>query len=243
MFRHKGKSRTFAHNIRLAGILSFIAGMVNISGVLSVKTLTTNVTGHFAFFAEEFMKKNYSNAFIFLFYILFFLLGAFISNLLIEIELRRRPKTAHAAPMMIEILILIMVGFFGKRAELFDSSGQFIACVLLFAMGIQNSLVTQISDAKVRTTHLTGLFTDLGIELSQLFFYKEINEKKRLTRSIYLLLIIIAFFFTGCVIGGYLFEVFELKTLLFAAVFLIIAFFYDNILYQFYYVKRKLQDR
>ena len=59
MFRHKGKHRTFTHNIRLAGILSFIAGMVNISGVLSVKTLTTNVTGHFAFFAEEFMKANY----------------------------------------------------------------------------------------------------------------------------------------------------------------------------------------
>ncbi len=243
MFRHKGKSRTFSHNIRLAALLSFIAGMVNISGVLSVKTLTTNVTGHFAFFAEEFMEKNYSNAFIFLLYILFFLLGAFISNLLIEFELRRRPKTAHALPMMIEILILILVGYFGKRAELFDSSGQIIACILLFAMGIQNSLVTQISDSKVRTTHLTGLFTDLGIELSQLFFYKETLEKQRLIRSIYLRLIIIAFFFIGCVLGGYLFEVFELKTLLFAAIFLIIAFFYDNILYQFYTVKRKLQSR
>lgn len=243
MFRHKGKSRTFSHNIKLAAILSFIAGLVNISGVLSVKTLTTNVTGHFAFFAEEFEKKNYANAFIFLLYILFFLIGAFISNLLIEIELRKRPKTAHAAPMIIEILILILVGYFGKRAELFDSSGQIIACILLFAMGIQNSLVTQISDSKVRTTHLTGLFTDLGIELSQLFFYKEPLEKQRLTRSIYLRLIIIAFFFIGCVSGGYLFEVFELKTLLFAAIFLIIAFFYDNIIYQYYTVKRKFQSR
>ena len=243
MFRHKGKSRTFSHNIKLAAILSFIAGLVNISGVLSVKTLTTNVTGHFAFFAEEFMKKNYANAFIFLLYILFFLLGAFISNLLIEIGLRKRPKSAHAAPMVIEILILIIVGFFGKRAELFNSSGQIIACVLLFAMGIQNSLVTQISDSKVRTTHLTGLFTDLGIELSQLFFYKEPIEKQRLSRSIYLRLIIIAFFFIGCVIGGYLYTSFELKTLLFAAILLTIAFFYDNILYQIYFVKRKLQSR
>lgn len=243
MFRHKGKSRTFSHNIKLAAILSFIAGLVNISGVLSVKTLTTNVTGHFAFFAEEFEKKNYTNAFIFLLYILFFLIGAFISNLLIEIELRKRPKTAHAAPMIIEIIILILVGYFGKRAELFDSSGQIIACTLLFAMGIQNSLVTQISDSKVRTTHLTGLFTDLGIELSQLFFYKEPLEKQRLTRSIYLRLIIIAFFFIGCVSGGYLFELFELKTLLFAAIFLIAAFFYDNIIYQYYTVKRKFQSR
>lgn len=243
MFRHIGKQRTFSHNIKLAGILSFIAGMVNITGVLSVKTLTTNVTGHFAFFSEEFLKKNYSNAFVFLLYILFFLLGAFVSNLLIEIMLRRKPKIAHAVPMIIEILILIIIGTFGKRAELFDSSGEFIACILLFAMGIQNSLVTQISDSKVRTTHLTGLFTDLGIELSQLFFYREKSDRFRLTRSIYLRLIIILFFFIGCTSGGYLFNLVELKTLLFAALFLIIAFFYDNILYQFYTVKRKLQSR
>jgi uncharacterized membrane protein YoaK (UPF0700 family) len=45
-------------------------------------------------------------------------------------------------------------------------------------MGVQNSMVTQISNSIVRTTHLTGLFTDLGIELSQLFFIKKPNERK-----------------------------------------------------------------
>ena len=59
-----------------------------------------------------------------------------------------------------------------------------IACSLLFAMGLQNSLVTKISNATVRTTHLTGLFTDLGIELSQLFFYKEPQMKQKLYSSI-----------------------------------------------------------
>jgi len=53
MLRHKGKPRTFKHNLRLAALLSFIAGLVNITGVLELKVLTTNVTGHFAFFAEE----------------------------------------------------------------------------------------------------------------------------------------------------------------------------------------------
>jgi uncharacterized membrane protein YoaK (UPF0700 family) len=47
---------------------------------------------------------------------------------------------------------------------------------MLFAMGMQNAMVTKISQSIVRTTHLTGLFTDLGIELSQLFFYKKIDE-------------------------------------------------------------------
>ena len=60
MFRHQGKARTFMHNLRLAALLSLVAGLVNITGVLALQTLTTNVTGHFAYFAEEFMKKDYS---------------------------------------------------------------------------------------------------------------------------------------------------------------------------------------
>lgn len=72
MFRHKGKSRTYSHNLRLASILSFIAGVINITGVLAIKTLTTKVTGHFAYFAEELVNKNYAIALVFLLFIFSF---------------------------------------------------------------------------------------------------------------------------------------------------------------------------
>ena len=74
MFRHAGRSRTYIHNLRLASILSLVAGIVNITGVLSVKVLTTNVTGHFAFFTEDLSDKNYGIAIGYLFFILSFLL-------------------------------------------------------------------------------------------------------------------------------------------------------------------------
>ena len=50
MFRHQGKSRTLKHNLRIATVLSFVAGTVNVTGFLAFKQLTTNVTGHFALF-------------------------------------------------------------------------------------------------------------------------------------------------------------------------------------------------
>ena len=62
MFRHRGKSRTFLHNLKLASLLSFVAGIVNVSGFFAVQTLTTNVTGHFAFFADEVIKAEFNNA-------------------------------------------------------------------------------------------------------------------------------------------------------------------------------------
>ncbi len=236
MFRHKGNRRTFTHNLRLASTLSFIAGIVNIAGVLSVATLTTNVTGHFAFFAEEIALKNYSKAITILIYIFFFLFGAFTSNFLVEIASLKKPRIAHAFPMILEVLILVFVGVSQ------DFNPNYIAYLLLFAMGLQNALVTNISQSVVRTTHLTGLFTDLGIELSQLFFYKKEVELKRLSRNISLRLSIIIFFFIGCVLGGLLYETYKLKILLLAAITLLIALFFDNIVVYYHLTKRKIKS-
>ena len=47
MFTHKGKTRTLKHNLRIASLLSFVAGIVNVGGFLAVQRLTTNVTGLF----------------------------------------------------------------------------------------------------------------------------------------------------------------------------------------------------
>ena len=110
---------------------------------------------------------------------------------------------------------------------------------MLFAMGIQNSLVTNISKSTVRTTHLTGLFTDLGIELSQLFFYKKHDEVKRLKTSIFLRLSIITFFFAGCVSGGIIYQFIEMKTLFVAVFFLFLAQWYDYLRLKFHLIKRK----
>lgn len=236
MFRHRGKSRTFKHNLYLAIILSLVAGVVNIAGVLSVSVLTTNVTGHFAYFAEHFFKGNYQVALMFLAYILCFLLGAFTSNFLIEIANTRKPKLAHAAPMLIEISILTACTFITTHTAL---AGNAVACLLLFAMGLQNALVTQVSQNIVRTTHLTGLFTDLGIELSQLFFYKKLEERYRLGKSIGLRFAIIFSFFAGCLAGGFLYQYFQVRALLFAVAMLLAALYYNNMRYYIYTLQRK----
>lgn len=239
MFRHRGKNRTFLHNLRLATLLSLVAGIVNITGVLALKTLTTNVTGHFAYFADEFLNKNYAVAFTFLAFIFFFFIGSFTSNFLSELVALRRPRLMHLIPIAIEIIVLINVGYFGSKYDLSIINDQLMAFALLFAMGLQNSLVTKVSNSTVRTTHLTGLFTDLGIELSQLFFYKKIEEKKRLKSNIYLRLSIITFFFIGCFLGDIVYLAVALKTLYVAAFVLLIALMYDTIRLHFHSIRRK----
>jgi uncharacterized membrane protein YoaK (UPF0700 family) len=238
MFR-QGKPRTFSHNLRLASMLSFVAGIVNITGVLSIETLTTNVTGHFAFFAQDFVEGSYQTAFAYITYILSFLAGAFTCSFCVEIMLKKNPSWSHALPMILEISILSAVAITFSETAVHD---QRIASALLFAMGLQNALVTKISRATVRTTHLTGLFTDLGIEISQLFFYKATTERRKLSSSIYLRLAIITFFFLGCFLGGFLYGEIQLHALLFAAAFLVIALAYDGVRLTLYQYRRKLKS-
>ena len=227
MFRHKGKTRTLKHNLRIASLLSFVAGIVNVVGFLAVQRLTTNVTGHFAFFVDEIFKLNFWQGFIFFLYIFFFFLGSFVSNFLIEIMSRKNLNYTFDLPIIMESVILFSLAFFGQL--LISENPNLIAFGLLFAMGLQNSLVTTISNATVRTTHLTGLFTDLGIELSQLFFYKHKEQRHKLFSSIKLRMSIISFFFLGGIVGGIFYSSYKLHVLAFAGAILFFGLIYDTI--------------
>ena len=239
MFRHQGKTRTLSHNLRIASLLSFVAGLVNVAGFIAVQRLTTNVTGHFAFFVDEVFKLNFSGSIIFFLYIISFFLGSFVSNLLVEIIARKSERLVFVIPALLESLILLTIGATGAR--LVHSSPDTIACALLFAMGLQNSLVTRLSGAIVRTTHLTGLFTDLGIELSQLFFYKAKDQQEKLYSTIRLRLSIISFFFIGGIAGGVLYSQIQLYGLVLAALTLWAGLIYDSVKFRIILLKRKYQ--
>jgi len=241
MFRHKGKNRTLKHNLRIASLLSFVAGIVNVVGFLAVQQLTTNVTGHFAFFVEEIYRLNAWRGMVYFLFVFFFFLGSFTSGLLIELISRKNERYVFVIPVSIEIILLLTVSLFGSF--FLRNYPNVIAYILLFAMGLQNSLVTMISNSVVRTTHLTGLFTDLGIELSQLFFYKESTQRKKLFSSVKLRLTIILCFFSGGVFSGIFYSSLGLHILFFAVVLLLAGLIYDQMKLRVVVLKRKFRHK
>lgn len=241
MFRHRGNRRTAKHNLRIASLLSFVAGIVNVAGFLAVQRLTTNVTGHFAFFVDEIFKLQFFKGFVYFLYIFFFFLGSFVSNFLVELISRKNQNYVYVIPTIIESIILFSAAFFGHFLIL--KNPDLLAFCLLFAMGLQNSLVTSISSATVRTTHLTGLFTDLGIELSQLFFYRYKDQKDKLFSSIKLRLTIISFFFFGGIIGGVFYSTIGIYVLTIAGTILLLGIMVDDLILKIALYKRKLNYR
>lgn len=240
MFKHQGSRRSLKHNLKIASLLSFVAGIVNVAGFLAVQRLTTNVTGHFAFFVDEVFKLNFWDGFVYFLYIFYFLLGAFTSSFLMELTLRKKGTSIHLFPVVIEILILAVIALRGEEWVLHYANS--IACALLFAMGLQNSLVTRISNSTVRTTHLTGLFTDLGIDISQLFFTKDKVLRAKHTSLIKLRFTIISFFFIGGIVGGVFYTKMRLQVLFVGALVLLLGLIYDNIKLYSLVLKRRYKN-
>lgn len=241
MFRHKGKYRTLKHNLRIASLLSFVAGMVNIVGFLAIHQLTTNVTGHFAFFVDEVYSLNTWRGLVYFLFVVFFFLGSFTSGFLIEFMNRKNERYIFIIPVILEALVLLFTGIFGEL--MLERSITYIAYSLLFAMGLQNALVTMISNSVVRTTHLTGLFTDLGIEIAQLFFYKTYLQKTKLQASIKLRATIILFFFLGGTMSSLTYSYFGLKLLIVSALLLFIGLIYDQMRIRLKMVQRRFQQK
>lgn len=238
MFRHQGKKRTLAHNLQIATVLSLVAGMVNATGFLEIHQLTTNVTGHFALFIYDLVNLDVWSGGVYLLYIFCFLFGSFVSSFLIEQYKNNKRLNVFVLPTLIEVFILIFIPIYDYFY--FIESINLIAFLLLFAMGLQNSFVTNISNAVVRTTHLTGLFTDLGIELSQLFFPK-MYQRKKIIPTIKLRIYIIGFFFIGGITGVIFYSTFDfrLNTLFVSALILLFSLFYDDIRFRIILVQRK----
>ena len=220
-----------------------MAGIVNVTGFLSFKQLTTNVTGHFALFINDVSIFEFWKGTIYFLYILSFLFGSFLSSFLIEKFKENKQLNVFVLPTIIECLILITIGLLSNIIEM--KSPDLIVCLLLFAMGLQNSFVTKISNAVVRTTHLTGLFTDLGIDISQLFFPKSHRNREILKANIKLRIYIILFFFAGGLTGGFLYSKVDLKlnTLIIAALILLMSLFYDDFRYKLIKARRKYNQR
>lgn len=164
-------------------LLAFQGGFINVGGLLTVHIFVSHVTGFSAHFSTQLIDGNIIKAGYFLLVPLFFLAGAFFSSLFTEVR-----KKKNQSPVYIHILMLLSVlfllvaglgkvGFFGSFGEPFHNFSDFLLLsILAFSCGAQNAIFTHYSRSIIRTTHLTGITTDLGIGLAKSLISKEKTE-------------------------------------------------------------------
>ncbi len=168
------QAHSFTQQARLAITLAWVAGYTNILTVLTCGTVTSHVSGTASNLGRDVFEGAWSLA-AFMLYLLFtFFLGAGLSALLTETGRRRGWESIYVLPMLVEALLL---SSFALGIELLEpeqwAAGPnlwWLTGVASAAMGLQNATITRISSGVIRTTHLTGVLTDLGSE-AVLFLY------------------------------------------------------------------------
>lgn len=247
MLRKYSHTRTLADNIRLGVLTAFTAGMVNVASFLIFLSFSSNVTGYFAIFAAEIVRGNFYQVFVVLSWILLFFFGSFTSNMIVIHFNGRNKYVAHSIPVVLEIICLLIVGVYGQffYQETLKET-ELLLSLMLFAMGLQNGLTASISNFAVKTTHLTGATTDLGI-LFSMFTKKEFRQNQEMVDKAKLIVSITLSYVTGAIIAGLLYKHVQFKLFYIVSGFLGVVIAYDlytlkflRYLHQF---RRKKQER
>lgn len=167
-------ARTPRANLHLGLVLAFVAGAFNAGGFLAIGRYTSHMTGVVSEVADDMVLGRWPLVAAGLLALLAFIAGAASTAILVNYA-RRNPRGAagpYAVPLLIEAALLLAFSLVGGRLQGHELVSVSLTAILLsYAMGLQNALITKISNAEIRTTHVTGLVTDIGIELGKLLYW------------------------------------------------------------------------
>lgn len=199
-----GRDRSDTANRHLAWYLAFVAGASNAGGFFAVHHYTSHMSGVVAAMADNTALGNAELVTIGIASVVSFFSGSFLTTLFVRWTRERKIESVYALPLLVEAILLLFFGLRGRVvAEEHDAIGLIV--LLCFSMGLQNAIITKLSDAVIRTTHVTGMVTDIGIAVGRIVSARwkagEVDVKHE-ADMVRLLGALIALFFLGGVSGA-----------------------------------------
>jgi uncharacterized membrane protein YoaK (UPF0700 family) len=210
MLISQGSARNERANLNLACSLAAIAGALNAAAFYAVGFFSANMTGNVSSLSDHIATRQWISALFYLAIVSIFILGAAVSSVMINAGRRRGIHGIYAYSILTEALLLLPLGAADLWLQDLAWRLPVIVLGLAFLMGLQNATVTRISDARVRTTHVSGMATDIGIELGIAFDLlrgreREANMIDNRSR-LRLHLLTIAAFLIGGILGVLLYQ-------------------------------------
>jgi uncharacterized membrane protein YoaK (UPF0700 family) len=172
MFRHRISESVSLKTYVDWFLLSFTAGNINTGGFLACRRFVSHVTGFATVAGVDAASSHWGDAIGMLTAPMYFLCGVMVSAYFVDRRIHEGKRPRYAFVMGLETLCLAfaaiggMLGLFGEFGEVLELHRDYALLALLCAAsGLQNAALTSATGATIRTTHLTGITTDLGIGL------------------------------------------------------------------------------
>jgi uncharacterized membrane protein YoaK (UPF0700 family) len=186
-----------------AWLLSFVAGMVNVVGLLGFEhDPVSHLTGSFTRLGISAMHGDIATLWTLALLIGAFLIGAILSGCLIQTSALQIGRHYGTVLLLETFLLMAAISFLQHHSRV----GFPLLCM---ACGLQNAMASTYSGAIVRTTHMTGVFTDFGVLLGQM-----LRGSPADWRRICLFGSILGGFLCGGAMGAVIFPHLAYKTLL-----------------------------
>lgn len=193
-------------------VLAFHAGTINAGGFLACHRFVTHTTGFATQLGYDIAATKWQDAIGMLTVPLFFMGGAMISGYYVDrrIQLNLKPRF-HTLFLMSAIFMGVVslmgsIGLFGDFNQEFDIATSYLLIALLcLTSGMQNAMTTSGSASNVRTTHLTGHTTDLGISLVKSLAIQDPERLKIERNKNQVRILVIGAFVLGSVVSTFLF--------------------------------------
>ncbi|MDO4696297.1 MAG: YoaK family protein [Neisseria sp.] len=163
----------------LGYIMAFLAGAINAGGFFAVKQYTSHVSGALSHAADAAFLGEWHDFLIAMCGVVCFILGAAHANWTVLWAKRQRFRSAYGLSLWLEALYLLLFGLLGVAMSRFGAAFAPPTLMLLcFIMGMHNTVLTVLSGGAIRSTHMTGTATDLGIELSKILYYSRSDNPR-----------------------------------------------------------------
>ncbi|MBK9189185.1 MAG: DUF1275 family protein [Phycisphaerales bacterium] len=168
------QAHSYRQQARLAITLAWVAGCTNAIAVLACGEAVSHATGHTTQLGIDLARAAtgswdtlVGSSLVFLVVVLLaFGVGAMLAGFVIELGRRQGWESVYVLPMSLEAACLAAFAIVIEYAgDMNTSLLRGLTGLAALAMGMQNATITRISNGVVRTTHVTGVLTDLGVEV------------------------------------------------------------------------------
>lgn len=230
--------RTLSHyslsNVVIWLSLAFQAGAINAGGYLACHRFVSHVTGFGTLAGTHMARWQWRTALGMMLVPGFFILGSMISAFWIDRRIQRNQRPLYPVvlfkilALMLTVVVAGTSGWFGTFGEAVGRHDYILLAALCLACGLQNATVTSAFGAIVRTTHLTGITTDLGIGVVRILTRShKIQPRENEIRANWMRAGLIGFFILGSLISSYFFMRFQYAGFLIPGVIASILFFWS----------------
>jgi uncharacterized membrane protein YoaK (UPF0700 family) len=220
----KKNKNNFRYKILYAFSYPFSSGIVIYAGLMTFSVVVTNITGLLPQMAQSLYKGEFNAAGAIFLWLFSFFMGGFLAGYCVEREKLRKKRFLHLFPLLVVIFLFVWIAYSDKNSTTLSPIA--FPGMLLFAIGIQNAMVSLTTSSLIKASQITGVVNELGVDIAEII-HSEGEKRKVIQREALLRIVVMCSFLLGALFSVAVFPILHTKIFLMPALIITLVMAFD----------------